>query len=305
MNSPPRPSPRPSPGTPIAKSVEAALWMALACATLSGLAAIIRHLSFHMDPMMILFLRMIIAQVMLMPWLFKYGVGILHTKRIKLHALRACFTCGAMVSSFYAWSMIPLADVTALSFLAPIFATVGAALILGETVRARRWAATLIGFAGAMIILRPGMTTLETGHWLTLVFAGCMACTTLVVKKLSSTEDPFVVVFYVGLFITPVSFLLALPVWQWPAPELWIWLLPLGLSAVLGHLMFVKAFSCADASAVLPFDFLRLPFSALFGWLAFGEVSDTWTWVGAAVIFSSTFYISRREAQLRRRAREA
>jgi len=284
----------------LARSLEDAFWMMLSCATLSALAAIIRHLSFQMDPMMVLFLRMVVAQLIMTAWVARSGVGILRTSRIKLHAFRAIFTCGAMISSFYAWSMVPLADVTALSFLAPIFATAGAALILGETVRARRWAATLVGFAGAMIILRPGMMAMETGHWLALVFAGCMACTTLVVKTLTSTEHPFVVVFYVGLFITPVSFLLAIPVWQWPEGSQWLWIVGLGLSGVLGHLTFVKALSVADASAVLPFDFMRLPFSALLGWLAFGEVSDAWTWAGAAVIFSSTFYISRREAQLRR-----
>ncbi len=279
--------------------------MALACAVFSALAATVRHLSFEMDPLVILFFRMFIAQVLLLPWLYKHGLTVLRTQHLKLHAVRAMFTCGAMVSSFMAWSMISLADVTALSFLAPIFATAGAALILGETVRARRWVATIIGFIGAMIILRPGMMSMELGHWLALAFAGFMACTILAVKRLSDTEHPFTVVFYVGLFVTPVSLALALPVWQWPAAHLWPWLLMLGPLAAGGHIMFVKALACADASAILPFDFLRLPFAALFGWLAFGEISDIWTWVGAAVIFSSTFYISRREAQLRRRAREA
>lgn len=294
-----------APGSPkLARALEGAFWMMLSCAALSALAAIIRHLTFQMDPMMVLFLRMVIAQAILTAWVVRNGTGILHTRRIKLHALRAVFTCGAMVSSFYAWSMVALADVTALSFLAPIFATAGAALVLGESVGARRWGATFLGFVGAMIILRPGMTVLDTGHWLALVFAVCMACTTLVAKRLTSTENPFVVVYYVGLFITPVTFFLALPVWQWPNGIQWLWLVALGLAGVAGHLTFIKALSVADASAVLPFDFMRLPFSALLGWLAFGEVSDAWTWAGAAVIFSSTFYISRREA-LRRGAGNA
>lgn len=287
----------------LAGPVEGALWMALSCASLSVLAALIRHLSFEMDPMMILFFRMVFAQALLLPWLFKNGIGVLRTQRLRMHALRAFFTCGAMVSSFYAWSMIPLADVTALSFLAPIFATAGAALILREIVGPRRWAATLAGFVGAMIILRPGMVSLDAGHWLALAFAGCMACTMLVVKSLSSTEHPIKVVFFVGIFITPISLILALPVWQWPAAHLWVWLLALGPAAVIGHVTFVKALSCADASAILPFDFLRLPFTAVLGFVMFGETADMWTWVGAAVIFASTFYISRREARLRKQRR--
>jgi drug/metabolite transporter (DMT)-like permease len=285
----------------IARSVEGALWMALSCASLTVLAALIRHLSFEMDTLMILFFRMVIAQALLLPWLFGNGLGALKTDRLKLHAIRAVFTCGAMISSFYAWSLIPLAEVTALSFLAPIFATAGAALILHETVRARRWAATLIGFIGAMIVLRPSMMNLDLGHWLALAFAACMACTMLVVKSLSSTEDPFKVVFFVGIFMTPVSLVLALPVWAWPPAHLWPWLLALGPAAVIGHTAFVKALTCADASAILPFDFLRLPFAALLGFIMFGEYPDVWTWVGGAVIFASTFYISRREAQLRKR----
>ncbi len=288
---------------PLSGPVEGALWMAVSCASLTVLAALIRHLSFEMDTLMILFFRMVFAQALLLPWLFHHGLGVLRTERLKLHAIRAFFTCGAMISSFYAWSLIPLAEVTALSFLAPIFATAGAALILHETVRARRWAATIVGFIGAMIILRPGMASLDPGHWLALCFAACMACTMLVVKSLSSTEDPIKVVFFVGIFITPISLVLALPIWQWPEAHLWGWLVALGPAAVIGHVTFVKALSCADASAILPFDFLRLPFATLLGFLMFGEYPDLWTWVGGAVIFASTFYISRREAQLRGRHR--
>lgn len=290
-------------GGRISKPVEGALWMALSCASLTVLAALIRYLSAEMDPMMILFFRVIFAQVLMLPWLFKHGIGALRTKRLKLHAFRALFTSGAMISSFYAWSLIPLADATALSFLAPIFATAGAALILRERVRARRWVATFVGFAGAMIILRPGMMQMEAGHWLALMFAGCMACTMLVVKSLSSTEDPVKVVFIVGLFVTPVSLAVALPVWSWPEMHQWPWLLALAPGAVIGHVTFVKALTCADASAILPFDYLRLPFAALLGFVMFGEIADVWTWVGASVIFASTFYISRREAQLRKRNR--
>ncbi|MDD9876697.1 MAG: EamA family transporter, partial [Magnetovibrio sp.] len=223
------------------------------------------------------------------------------TERLGLFALRALFTCGAMLTWFYAVSVVPIADVTALSFVAPIFATIGAALFLRETVRARRWTATAVGFLGAMIILRPGLVELTPGHWAALASAGFGSITVLIIKSLSRTENPTKVVFYVGLFLIPVSAVLAFTVWETPAPEMWIWIALIGPVATFAHVTLVKAMSLADASAILPFDFARLPFAALLGWLAFGELSDAWTWVGAAVIFASGAYIGHREAQLGRR----
>ena len=107
--------------------------------------------------------------------------------------------------------------------------------------------------------------------------------------------------FYGGLHLIPFSAVLSFTVWETPAPEMWIWIALIGPGATFAHVTLVKAMSLADASAILPFDFARLPFAALLGWLAFGELSDAWTWVGAAVIFASGAYIGHREAQLGRR----
>ena len=107
-------------------------------------------------------------------------------------------------------------------------------------------------------------------------------------------------VFYVGLYLLPISGVLAWTVWETPPSDLWLGIAMIGPVATLAHVTLVKAMSLAEASAILPFDFARLPFAALLGWLAFGEVSDAWTWIGATVIFASSLYIGRREAQLGR-----
>ena len=279
---------------------QATMWLIASCAAMAGIAAIARHLATDMHPYLIMFFRLVTAQLCMLPWLISNGIDVLRTERLGLYAIRALFTCGAMLTWFYAITLVPIADITALSFIAPIFATVGAALILRETVRLRRWTATGIGFLGAMIILRPGLVELSSGHWAALASAAFGSVTVLIIKSLSRTENPTKVVFYVGLFLIPVSSILAWTVWETPSRDMWIWIALIGPVATFAHVTLVKAMSLADASAILPFDFARLPFAALLGWLAFGEVSDMWTWIGAAVIFTSGVYIGRREAQLGR-----
>lgn len=290
---------RPSP-SPL---VQGMLWMILSCAMMAGVAALARHLTSGMHPYMVVFFRLAAAQVCMLPWLFRHGLGVLRTERTGLYAVRAAFTLGGMLTWFYAVSVVPITDVIAISFVTPIFATVGAALVLGETVRVRRWTATVIGFVGAMIILRPGLIELTLAHAAILASAACASVTVLIVKSLSRTEDPTKVVFYVGLFLLPVSGVLALTVWETPPRHLWPGIAMIGVVATIAHVTLVKAMSLAEASAILPLDFARLPFAALLGWLAFGEVSDVWTWVGAAVIFASSLYIAHREAKLGRRVR--
>ena len=178
--------------------------------------------------------------------------------------------------------------------------TLGAALILREVVRRRRWTATLIGFLGALVIIRPGMIEMEAGHWLALGSALFMGTSALIVKSLTSTESPTTVVFYANMIMTPLALVPALFVWQWPAAELWPWIVAMGPIAALGHVALTRAFASADASMVAPFDFARLPFAVLVGFVFFGELIDGWTWLGAGIIFASSLYIARREAQLGR-----
>ena len=180
----------------------------------------------------------------------------------------------------------------------PLFATAGAALVLGEVVRARRWTATVVGFLGTLIILRPGFTEITPAMALPVLAAVSMACATLTVKSLSRTESPATIVLYMTLFLTPLSLVPALFVWQWPDLETLGYLIGLGGTGALAHLLMTIAYGKADASAVIPFDYARLPFVAVIAFFLFGEVPDLWTWVGAAVIAASAIYIARREAKV-------
>ena len=278
--------------------VRGAVWAVGATACLGTLNVLVRFVSTDLHPFEIAFFRNFGQFVFMLPWLWSVGIGVMRTERLGTHVVRSTVGLAAMLCWFTALSLMPVADATALSFIAPLFATVGAALFLGETVRARRWTATLIGFVGAVIILRPGLETLDLAAGLALAAAAFMACSMLIVKSLSGTENPNAMVLYMGTLMTVFSLPPALFVWETPSFEIAGWLVALGAVATMAHVCITRSFAAADASAVMPFDFIRLPVAALLAYIAFGEVADMWTWVGAGVIFASSVYITRREAKL-------
>jgi drug/metabolite transporter (DMT)-like permease len=193
--------------------------------------------------------------------------------------------------------------VTAISFLSPLFGTLGANFLLGETVRWRRWAALMVGFAGAMIILRPSDSSIGVGQLCSILSAMSMGLTVVLVKQLTGRDDPDKIVFLTNLLLTPMSLLPALFVWRWVPLTAWPLVLGMGLCAMLGHLTLVRGYAATDASLAQTFEFSRLPFVVLLGYLAFAETIDTWTWIGALIIFSSAVYITRRESRLAARRR--
>lgn len=268
-----------------------------ACLCFASMLTIVRYLSPDIHPIQAAFFRNLFGLVALAPWLVRGGLAGLKTQRFGTHLVRAAFGLLAMMCLFLSVSLMPLAEATALTFTAPLFATAGAALFLGETVRLRRWAATAFGFCGTLIILRPGAETLSGGAPVALGAAAFMASAMLMIKVLSRTESPNAIVFYFGVLATPISFVVALFFWTTPAPMMWLWFVLLGAVATLGQVMLTRAFAAADASVVIPFDFARLVFVSLFAYVLFGQIPDLWTWVGAAVIFAAVVYITHREAR--------
>lgn len=253
-----------------------------------------------MHPFEIAFLRNFFALTLMLPWLFRHGPSVLKTDRLNVHLWRAAVGLCAMLAWFSAVAYLPLAEAVALNFTVPLFATAGAALFLGEVVRARRWSATVVGFVGVLIILRPGFVEVTSLMSLPVVAACFMAVSVLIVKSLSGTERPVAIVLYMNLLLTPLSLLPAAFVWRWPSlGEIGLGLF-IGTCAVLAHIAFTRAFARADASAIMPFDYARLPFVAAVGYLLFGELPDFWTWVGAAVIAAAAIYIAQREAKVAR-----
>jgi len=279
--------------------------MVMAAALFSVLNLLIRTVSADLHPFQVTFFRNFFSLMFMLPWLMRAGLGGLRTRKWGLYGTRALTGLAAMLTWFYAISIMPLGEAVALSFTTPLFATIGAALFLGEVVRRRRWTATAVGFVGVLVIIRPDADAISLPAALVLVSACFSAASALQVKALTRTESTTTMVTYMVLFLTPMSLVPALFVWTWPGWATLGWLVTLGGVATLGHLALTRAFHLADASALMPLDYTKLPFAALLGYVVLGETMDLWAWVGAGIIAGSTIYIAHREASLAKRSRLA
>jgi drug/metabolite transporter (DMT)-like permease len=286
-------------GADMSASLRGALWMCAAATCFALMITLVRHLTDDLHPLQVVFFRTAFGLLAMLPWLLRQGLGVLRTGRFRLHLLRALIGIFAMVGWFTTLSLMPLAEATALSFTAPIFTSVLAVLILGEVMRLRRWTATLIGFLGALLIVRPGFAAIDPVALLAIGTAAVWATSTVLIKVMARTESAGAITTYMALLTTPMTLLAALFVWQAPSWEQLGIAALLGATGSIGHICMSRALAAADASLVAPLDYLRLPIVALIAFLAFGEVPNAWVWLGAAVIAASSIYIAQREARLK------
>ncbi len=280
--------------------VRACALVLAAAVCFSIMITLIRYLTQNLHPFQVAFLRNLFGLAFMLPWIVRTGIGGLRTRRIGLYIVRGITGIAAMLAWFYGIANLPLDEAVALSFTTPLFTTMLAALALDEVVRARRWTATLVGFCGALIILRPGFEAITLPAILVLFAALMIAVSVIMIKILLRTESINAVVTYMTLFLVPLSLPTALYVWQWPTAAGLFAAIALGGFATAAHLLFTRALSIADASLVMPFDYARLPIVALIGYVLFDETPEVWTYVGAAVIAGAGVYIVRREIALRR-----
>ncbi len=287
-------------------NVQGALWLVSGGFIFTATSAMIRLLSSQIESVQTAFFRAVISVILLLPMIAAGRVQPWHSKRLAGHFWRTAMGTASMVLGFYAVSMLPLADATAIAFSQPLFSVVVAAAIAGEKVRWRRWSATIIGFAGVLVMVRPGEGSLQLGALVALANAAAVAVSILLVKRLSDSETPLMILTQFAIFST---LLLALPaIWVWRWPDLWGWVLAVGiaLSATIGQYFWVQAFKSGEMSAVAPFEYMRLPFAVFVGWLVWGEMPVIWTYIGAAIVIGSALYIAHREHQLaRERSRKA
>ena len=291
--------------SPIPAPLAGALMMALAAAAFSVMHAGIRHLSGEMHPFEIAFFRVFFGFFALAPVFLRDGWAPLKTRNLKLFAYRGVLNSAAMLMFFFSLSITPLATVAALSFTAPLFATLLAMLLLRESVRLRRWSALLIGFAGTLVILRPGIAEIGLGPMLVIGSSVVWAFALMLIKVLTRTESSVTITAYASIFLSPVCLVAALPYWTWPGLEQLAWLAAIGVVGTVAQTAMNQSFKLADASAVLPMDFSKLIWASAIGFALFGEVPDMWTWVGGAMIFGGATYVGIRESQLRRAAAAA
>ena len=279
-----------------------AVLLMIASAIIFGLMAItIRYASKQLHPFEIAFFRNLFGFLFALPILFRYGPSILKTEKLPLYFMRCVIGIVSMLAGFWAIVHLPLAQAIALSYSTPLFVTIGAVLVLGEIVRARRWTAVLVGFLGVMIIVRPFDHAFTFGTLVALLAAAMSASVAISIKFLSRTERPDAIVLYTTMIWVPLSLVPALFYWEWPNLESWGWVMLAGLFGTTAHMCWTRALKLGDASALTPISFMQLPVVAVLAYVLFGEKLDRWTAIGSAIIFLSNVYIARREAQIARR----
>lgn len=277
-------------------NLQGMLWMLTTAALIVIMHTMIRTLADDgMHPFEIGFFRTFFGVPVVAILLWKYGFGILRTDQIKVHGIRSFGHVVAMMMFFTALTMTPLATANALAFTAPLFAAVLAVVILGEVFRWQRWVALLFGFAGALVVIRPGFVEVDTGPIIILAASGIWGMILIVIKTLGRRDATPTIVTYMVLFMSPMALVPALFVWEWPTLGQLGILLIMGVMGTVGHLTLTQALRVGEAAVVMPMDFSKLIWAALLGYLIFSELPDVYTWIGGVMIFASATYLALRE----------
>ena len=277
--------------------IRGALWMMGSTASWAVMAVLIRYVSDEIHPFEIVFLRSLFGMAFLLPWLYRSGIKGLHTKRLGMHFARAFFGLVAAYLIFTAITLDSLGSIAAIMTTRPIFASAAAILILREASHGRRWSAAILGFLGALVILRPGMVEMSTGALLAFIAVFAMAAVAIVMKSLARTERPDAMATWQMVIFVPVSLVPALFVWTTPSWEAIGVLIAMGCAGTLTQRALARAYKAADATVVLPFEFTRLIFSAAIGFVVFAEFPDIWVWIGGAVILAGIMTMAGLEAR--------
>jgi drug/metabolite transporter (DMT)-like permease len=280
-------------------TLRAAAWMVGALLSFSIMAIAVRELLDTMGTFEVLFFRSLVGLVMVLAVVPRYGGAALRTGKFGIHLIRNVLHFGGQFAWVYAIGLLPLATVFAIEFTMPVWTAVLAAALLGERLNRGRFVMLVLGLAGTLIILRPGFGFVHPAALVMLAGAFAFATTMVATKRLSGTDSPIVVLFYMSAIQLPLGLVPALG--QWVAPTLadLPWILGVGVSGFSAHYCMTRAFRLADATLVVPLDFLRLPLIAVVGFLFYREPVELATLVGAAVIFSGIYYSVRREGRRR------
>ncbi len=277
-------------------NIRGALWILASALAATAMGVGVKSLAGAVPSMQTAFGRSIVGLILLLPFLLSRQHVNFRSPKLPVHILRGLLGVVAINCGFYTLTQLPIATVTVLFFTAPLFVTILAPIMLGEEVGWRRWSATAVGFAGTLIVLNPGTRSFEPTMLLAVGSSALFAIILLIGKRLSETEQPGTLMFYASVIMT----IGCLPpaAWVWTPPTMTEWLL-IGLVGFFGmarSYFDIKGFAIGEASFVAPFQYVRLIFIGVAGYVLFDEAITLNTLIGAAVIFSSTFYIARRDA---------
>ena len=275
-------------------------WMVVTGLCFVAVTAIVKHLGESVPAAQGAFLRYLLGLVFLIPMIGPIRRARLTARQLKLFGVRGLVHAIAVILWFYAMARLPIAEVTAMNYLSPVYVSLGGALILGESLPPRRLAAVIVALVGAVIILRPGVKAVESGHLAMLAVAVCFAAGYLIAKRLSDEVDAAVVVGMLSITVTIGLAPFAIAVW---APVTWTavaWLFGVAFFATAGHYAMTLAFKAAPLTVTQPVTFLQLVWAVLLGWLVFGEGVDLWVILGGGLILGAVSFLTWREARARR-----
>jgi drug/metabolite transporter (DMT)-like permease len=271
------------------------LWMLAAVLSFALMAVAVRELLRHMGVLEILALRTLVTLLLVSSTIGRYGFVPLRTRRFPAHATRAVLHVAGQWCWMYAIGALALATVFAIEFTMPVWVAILAALFLHERLTPPRMVQLVLGFVGVLVILRPGIGQFHPASLVMLLgsvfYAGNMTFT----KRLSSTETPLAVTFWMSVVQMPITAVAAIPEWVTPALADLPWVVAIGAGSFAAHYSMTRAMKLADATLVVPIDFIRLPLIAVVGALVYAEPFDPMVIVGAAIIFGGTYYSLSRE----------
>lgn len=250
--------------------------------------------AFH--PVQIIWFRQLALLIGVLILLSRSGTSVLQSQRPGLQIIRGVFVVCSGILFVTAVKYVPLADAVAATFVAPFFLTIMGALVLGEQVGIRRWSAVVVGFIGALIIIRPGMGVIHPAVMLIVAAAAFYASRQVIGRLLADTDKTVTTVAYTAL---TASFIITIPlpfIWQTPATALqWTTLLSMAVLAGVGEVLVIKALEVSEAVVVAPMHYTLIIWGTMYGYLVFGQLPDQWTWLGTFIIFAAGIYTLRRD----------
>jgi drug/metabolite transporter (DMT)-like permease len=273
------------------------LWMGGAVLSFSTMAVAARELLAHMGPFQVLFVRSVVMMAIVLVIVAQATGAVTATRRLRLHVFRNVIHFGGQYCWVFAIGALPLATVFAIEFTMPVWTAILAALILKERLTRSRGVMLALGLAGVLIILRPGFGFFHPAALVALAAAFLYAGNMIATKQLSSTDSPLAVLFWMSVVQTPLSLLAALPGWVSPPISHLPWMILIGVGSYTAHYCMTRSFKLADATVVVPIDFVRLPLIAVVGALFYSEAFDPLIIAGAAVIFAGTYFSLSRESR--------
>ena len=246
------------------------------------------------------FFRFFFGLIIILPFIVKNNFQALKTNNYKLYFFRSGLNFIGMLMHLAAIGMMTLEKNTALTFIAPLFATILAIIILKEKIKIYRTIALILGFIGVLVVIQPGLNSFEKGIYFSLIGNFCFALGMIMVKKISKEDSSFTILAYLYILTTLYTFVVYIFYWQFPNLEQLIILFIAACFGTLGHYTFNQAIKKSDVTFIAPFNYFALIWSSIFGFFIFNETPNLSTWIGGSIIFISVLIITLREIKLKK-----